>query len=176
LGFASGVMLTAAFFSLLIPAIENAKVSGIYGDEGQYAFGPVIVGFLLGALFCYGCDVLMSKFGTNPTESMLALAHLENIDSNKCPDEERAESQQNGKVTKCEKTNGILISVSNGSLTKLEAEERVSNLDCSIYGLISTIDNLQIKRHVQWKRIILLVIAVTVRIFFFFFFQIKILA
>ncbi len=116
-------MLTAAFFSLLIPAIEHAKSSGIYGSTGQFAFGPVLAGFLLGALFCYGTDVFMSKFGTNPAESMLALAHLEVIDKNR--DLERGESSSEPNITKCHKVNGILNSVSNGSLTKLEAEERV---------------------------------------------------
>jgi solute carrier family 39 (zinc transporter), member 11 len=67
LGFAAGVMLAASFWSLLAPAIELAQNSGSYGvvgelnagrrgfsrdsQEGEYAFVPVAVGFLLGAAF-----------------------------------------------------------------------------------------------------------------------------
>lgn len=63
LGFAGGVMVAASFWSLLDPAIEMAQQSGLYGDKGQYAFAPVSLGFLLGALFVYGTDVLLTYAG-----------------------------------------------------------------------------------------------------------------
>lgn len=108
LGFAAGVMLAAAFWSLLTPAIDQAKVSGTYGSEGQFAFGPVIAGFLLGAVFCYACDIAMSRWGTDPTKSMLALIKPD-IESNS------------------DMRNSITISVDNehGSLSKKERQEMV---------------------------------------------------
>lgn len=45
LGFAAGVMIAASIWSLLIPAIERAKESGLYG------WLPASVGFVLGSLF-----------------------------------------------------------------------------------------------------------------------------
>ena len=61
LGFAAGVMTAASFWSLLNPGIERAVESGIYGAEGQYAFGPAAIGFLLGALFVAAADFGMKK-------------------------------------------------------------------------------------------------------------------
>ena len=52
-------MLAASYWSLLAPAIEMAQLSGTYGDEGQFAFVPVAIGFALGAVFVYGADVLL---------------------------------------------------------------------------------------------------------------------
>ncbi|XP_051792303.1 zinc transporter ZIP11-like isoform X2 [Erpetoichthys calabaricus] len=60
LGFAAGVMLAASYWSLLAPAIEMAEESGKYG---AFAFFPVAVGFLLGATFVYGADLLMPVLG-----------------------------------------------------------------------------------------------------------------
>lgn len=65
LGFAAGVMVSASFWSLLAPAIEVASQSGLYGKEGQWAFVPVAIGFLLGGLF-----VLLADF---------ALPHAEDV-------------------------------------------------------------------------------------------------
>ena len=52
-------MLAASYWSLLAPAIELAQSSGSYGADGQWAFVPAAIGFLLGALFVYGADILM---------------------------------------------------------------------------------------------------------------------
>ncbi|MBR2295440.1 MAG: ZIP family metal transporter [Clostridiales bacterium] len=49
-GFASGVMVSASFFSLLIPAIEQS------GDMGRLGFIPATVGFLIGMLFLLVLD------------------------------------------------------------------------------------------------------------------------
>jgi zinc transporter 11 len=54
------VMTAASYWSLLAPAIETASQSNIYGKDGQYAFIPVSIGFLLGAAFVYYADVLMT--------------------------------------------------------------------------------------------------------------------
>ena len=53
LGFAAGVMIAAAVWSLLIPSIETAL------SQGQNAGLTVGVGFALGMLFLMGCDKLL---------------------------------------------------------------------------------------------------------------------
>lgn len=50
LGFASGVMVAASVWSLLIPAMDMSE------EMGKYAFIPAAVGFLLGILFLLGMD------------------------------------------------------------------------------------------------------------------------
>lgn len=52
-------MTAASYWSLLAPAIEMAELSGLYGSNGEWAFIPVAVGFVLGAVFVYGADVFM---------------------------------------------------------------------------------------------------------------------
>lgn len=55
LGFASGVMIAASFWSLLQPAIERAESS-----QGLPSYIVVTIGFLLGALFMWGSDKIVS--------------------------------------------------------------------------------------------------------------------
>lgn len=71
LGFAAGVMIAASFWSLLAPAIELAENSGTYGNKGEFAFVPVAAGFLLGAIFVYGCDKVISYLGINSSAMMI---------------------------------------------------------------------------------------------------------
>lgn len=52
LGFASGVMIAASVWSLLIPAIEAAA------EKGNIAWIPVAGGFLIGGLFLLALDTL----------------------------------------------------------------------------------------------------------------------
>lgn len=73
LGFAAGVMIAASYWSLLAPAIEMASESKIYGQNGEYAFVPVGVGFLIGAAFVFGTDALISSFGTQSPNLLLAM-------------------------------------------------------------------------------------------------------
>lgn len=49
-------MVAASYWSLLDPAIETAKASKLYGEEGEYAFIPVAIGFMLGAGFVFAAD------------------------------------------------------------------------------------------------------------------------
>lgn len=53
-------MIAASFWSLLAPAIELAESSGDYGSDGRFAFVPVAIGFLLGAVFVYATDRVSS--------------------------------------------------------------------------------------------------------------------
>lgn len=73
LGFAAGVMIAASFWSLLAPAIELAENSGTYGNKGEFAFIPIAAGFLLGAIFVFGCDKLISFLGINTSSMMIQM-------------------------------------------------------------------------------------------------------
>lgn len=53
LGFASGVMVAASIWSLLIPAIDMSQ------HYGKYAFVPAALGFAAGIAFLYGLDKLI---------------------------------------------------------------------------------------------------------------------
>lgn len=64
-------MTAASYWSLLSPAIEMAKESSYYGENGKYAFIPVAFGFFLGALFVYGADILISVLGVHSPNMML---------------------------------------------------------------------------------------------------------
>lgn len=59
LGFASGVMVAASVWSLLIPAIDMS------GNLGKFAFFPAAVGFALGICFLYGMDRLVPHLHMN---------------------------------------------------------------------------------------------------------------
>ncbi len=53
LGFASGVMVAASVWSLLIPAMDQSE------QMGKFAFLPAVIGFLLGILFLLALDRLI---------------------------------------------------------------------------------------------------------------------
>lgn len=55
LGFASGVMIAASFWSLLQPAIERAETA-----SGMPAYFVATVGFLFGAIFMWSSDKIVS--------------------------------------------------------------------------------------------------------------------
>ena len=55
LGFASGVMVAASVWSLLIPAIEESSRNGM----GRLAFIPAAVGIALGMGFLFLLDVII---------------------------------------------------------------------------------------------------------------------
>ncbi|GFG38630.1 hypothetical protein Cfor_09228, partial [Coptotermes formosanus] len=71
LGFAGGVMAAASYWSLLAPAIEMAEDSKLYGQNGEYSFFPVALGFLIGALFVYGTDLFISSLGVHSPNLVL---------------------------------------------------------------------------------------------------------
>lgn len=64
LGFASGIMIAASVWSLIIPAIEGAS------DYGRWSFVPAAVGFLMGGVFLVLIDHIVPHFhqGTNEEE------------------------------------------------------------------------------------------------------------
>lgn len=67
LGFASGVMVAASVWSLLIPSIDGAE-----STFGKLSFIPAAVGFILGGLFLVLIDKLVPHIhgGTNQEEGL----------------------------------------------------------------------------------------------------------
>lgn len=63
IGLASGIMLSASIWSLLIPALENASTC----YEG-IEFLPVVFGFVIGAVFMVFLDFVCSKFFTKKAQ------------------------------------------------------------------------------------------------------------
>lgn len=61
-GFAAGVMVAASFWSLLLPATEQAK------NMGQWAFLPTLTGFWLGVLFLLALDQTVPHLHQNSDE------------------------------------------------------------------------------------------------------------
>lgn len=59
LGFASGVMVAASVWSLLIPAIDMSA------DMGKFAFLPAAVGFALGMAFLFVMDMVLPHLHLN---------------------------------------------------------------------------------------------------------------
>lgn len=59
LGFASGVMVAASVWSLLIPAIDMS------GDMGKLAFIPAAVGFSVGMVFLFAMDKIIPHLHLN---------------------------------------------------------------------------------------------------------------
>jgi ZIP family zinc transporter len=57
LGFASGIMVAAAFFGLLNPSIQQAKT--IYNGNKALLWIPPLCGFMLGGLLLYALDKLV---------------------------------------------------------------------------------------------------------------------
>lgn len=64
LGFASGIMIAASIWSLLLPAIEQSS------NFGKLDFLPAAIGFLLGGIFLVLLDKIVPHFhsGTNEEE------------------------------------------------------------------------------------------------------------
>ena len=58
LGFASGVMIAASVWSLLIPSIDMAK------EQGKVSWVPAAIGFLLGILFLLVLDKIIPHLHT----------------------------------------------------------------------------------------------------------------
>jgi len=137
LGFAAGVMLAASYWSLLEPALEMAAGLGTYGERGQWAFLPVSAGFLLGAAFVYGADLLMAGVGVasplhlmappSPSPSPSSSYHTPALPRGEEGLRQRRRGEEEGEVE--------------GGEEEAEAKRR---------------------REEHWRRILLLIVAVTV--------------
>lgn len=153
LGFAAGVMLAASYWSLLAPGIEMAAASGMYGADGQFAFIPVGVGFILGAVFVYMSDVVLSYTGVqSPLSIVLQVAGSSDKFS------------KDGSPTHM--TSIVTDDPSSESLIRRRARRhRTPSCDSAEEGIPEN-DILRTSQELvataQWKRILLLIIAVTV--------------
>jgi len=146
LGFAAGVMLAASFWSLLAPAIEMAETSGLYGESGEHAYAPVAVGFFLGAMFVYLTDMLMTYFKIGSTDIILA---MESSSTKKNPGASKKGSDRD--------------SASKFSKEGLKQRRVKTLVEEELAPSIVSDDEKLIKQQGdQWKRVLLLVIAVTV--------------
>ncbi|XP_045463292.1 zinc transporter ZIP11 isoform X1 [Harmonia axyridis] len=161
LGFAAGVMTAASFWSLLAPAIEMAVDSKYYGLNGEYAFAPVSVGFLLGALFVYSTDLLITYLGLSSPNVMLALnssSHSRKDRRNSIQREAHYVLPDTTAIDGFPDAGGVhqRRRVGNRKGTTRSIEKEVSKQS---FEDASVIEEIQ---HGQWRRILLLVIAITV--------------
>lgn len=62
LGFASGIMISAAVFGLIIPSIEETKNNSIYDN---WEFVPILIGFIIGCLVLFLFDKLIPHIHLN---------------------------------------------------------------------------------------------------------------
>ncbi|KAK6170525.1 hypothetical protein SNE40_018899 [Patella caerulea] len=150
LGFAAGVMTAASYWSLLAPAIETAEQSGLYGEEGQWAFIPVAIGFVLGAVFVYGADVLMPYLGFTGKDI------ISSLDNN-------TKLEKDGELLNIQINENEVNPRSKSETTRLR---RPGTMNSSIPTRIPNDEDSSKKpagyTETSWKRILLLIIAVTI--------------
>ena len=70
-GFASGVMVAASIWSLLIPAIEQSS------GAGSWSFLPAVIGFWAGILFLLGLDKMIPHLHQRSQQSEGPRTHLQ---------------------------------------------------------------------------------------------------
>ncbi|XP_057664380.1 zinc transporter ZIP11 isoform X1 [Diorhabda carinulata] len=164
LGFAAGVMIAASFWSLLQPALELAVSSKSYGEVGQFAYLPVGAGFLLGALFVYGADRLISVLGVHSPNMMLALnATGSRRDSRRSSS--RRESHYMPDTTTIEGFPETLATLHQRKKVGRNAVDIEKDIEDKVR--VQSFDdgddcNIEEIQKGQWKRILLLVVAITV--------------
>lgn len=61
-GFAAGIMVSASFFSLLLPSLQQSA------KMGRFAFLPAVIGFLVGMLFLLVLDIVIPHMHLNQSE------------------------------------------------------------------------------------------------------------
>ncbi|XP_018330360.1 zinc transporter ZIP11 isoform X1 [Agrilus planipennis] len=163
LGFAAGVMVAASFWSLLSPAIEMAEESKLYGENGQFAFIPVGIGFLLGALFVYGADVFITAIGITSPSTMLALLSAKGLKEKREDDDNftvlshlsTVDTTKGDEISQCSINMQYRKRGRSGSIA-MRTEEMVQA------RTYEDVTPLQESKNSQWKRIMLMVVAITV--------------
>lgn len=162
-------MVAASFWSLLAPAIELAESSGLYGSDGRYAFVPVAIGFLLGAIFVYATDKVITYLGINSASMMIQLTQSNkdkaDIAMDECALEHGKPMMPVGALNEHSLTIGMdsfadcLNNQHSGSTRKRRKKENHINEQATYESDAQT--DLQ-NRLTSWKRIILLITAVTI--------------
>lgn len=159
LGFAAGVMVAASFWSLLKPAIEMAETSDLYG---AYSFLPVSGGFILGAIFVFGCDKLMSYLGLNSSNMMIQMTQTSNDKAEIAMDDIKNGKNGMGAAKSMDSFSDCL------SVQHSENEPRrrkKASVDVERTNTIYVTDAQKEQQQsalAQWKRVMLLVVAITV--------------
>jgi solute carrier family 39 (zinc transporter), member 11 len=163
-------MVAASFWSLLAPAIELAESSGHYGVDGKFAFVPVAIGFLLGAVFVYGTDKVITYLGINSANMMIQLTQSNkdkaDIAIDECTMEHGKSTMSVGALNEHSMTIGMdsfadcLNNQHSGSTRKRTKKKESHVTDSATYESEAEAD-LQ-NRLTSWKRIILLITAVTI--------------
>ncbi|XP_061399063.1 zinc transporter ZIP11 [Musca vetustissima] len=159
LGFAAGVMVAAAFWSLLKPAIEMAETSNLYG---VYAFLPVSGGFLLGAIFVYGCDKLMSYLGLNSNDMMLQMTQTKDK-ADIAIDDKKNGHGSGMEAAKSMDSFSDCLSVQHSHSEPRRRKKPSVDIERTNTTYVTDAEKAaQQAAGAQWKRIMLLVVAITV--------------
>ncbi|XP_028395259.1 zinc transporter ZIP11-like [Dendronephthya gigantea] len=151
LGFAAGVMTAASYWSLLAPAIEMASQSNMYGEDGQYAFVPVAIGFLMGAAFVYYADVFLTYLGYDSGDVSDFFLSGQKEEKNGFDNG----SVVNGRSTSRKKHDDTSINIVQRRKKTNSEDDVVGNTDSK---LPEQEDNIK----ANWKKIFLLIVAITV--------------
>ena len=169
LGFAAGVMIAASFWSLLAPAIEMAEASHLYGI---YSFMPVSGGFLLGAIFVYGCDKLMSYLGLNSSNMMMEMTQSSKDKADIAKDDFK-QAQNGGNNTNLDRSttksmdsfSDCLSVQHSGEPRRRKKSNGPSDNAAAEKTYVAATEQEQAAAAAalsQWKRVMLLVVAITV--------------
>lgn len=161
-------MVAASFWSLLAPAIELAESSGHYGSDGRYAFVPVALGFLLGAIFVYATDKVITYLGINSATMMIQLTQSNKDKANIAIDEcalEHGKPMIVGALNEHSMTIGMdsfadCINNQHSASTRKRRKRENHASEQATYENDAQTD-LQ-NRVTHWKRIILLITAITI--------------
>lgn len=169
LGFSAGVMVAASFWSLLAPAIELAESSGLYGSDGRYAFVPVAIGFLLGAVFVYATDLVITYLGINSASMMIQLTQTSkdkaDIAIDECALEHGKPMMSVGGLNEHSLTIGMdsFADCLNNQHSGSTRKRRKKEANVSEQETYETDPNIELENRLRhWKRIILLIAAVTI--------------
>lgn len=161
LGFAAGVMLAASYWSLLSPAIEMAEKSKNYGVNGEYAFVPVSIGFIIGSAFVYITDLLITSFGMKSPNIQLAMQSTLTNKKQKNDNNYNINSYQynNLQITKSYLYESTTIDGFDNRNTRRRQTELPLSKNTEI---TDSIDSGCEEKKKQWRRVLLLVVAITV--------------
>lgn len=152
LGFASGVMLAASYWSLLAPSIEMAEEAN-YGD---WSFLPAAVGFTLGALFVWMTDYLL------PDDADDAANAIQDDET----DEINKTVENNEKNTSTPVPDDVHdYGLRNRSKKTSKSNENEATQSTSVTQLPEETASERRRKQQSWRRILLLVIAVTIHNF-----------
>lgn len=161
--------MAASFWSLLAPAIELAESSGHYGSDGKYAFIPVAIGFLFGAIFVYMTDIVITYLGLNSASMMIQLTHSSKDKAEIAIDECTMEYGKSHAMVGALNEHSLAIGMDSfsdclnnqhcGQQTR--KRKKKSRADDQMVSDVDSQADMQ-NRLTSWKRIILLIAAVTI--------------